>query len=251
MSIDFKKFENLSFEKFKQLATDESLSCYEKIGFPDSYRKGYEENIFTDVRTKLKNLGLTNKIVLDIGPGCSDLPRMLINWCRDQQHSLILIDSQEVLSLLPNESFMTKIPARYPEECLPFIEQFAGQVDVILTYSVFHYIFSEGNVFSFIDNSLKLLREQGEMLIGDIPNVSKRKRFFSSTTGIKYHQEFMKTADTPKVTFNTLEQGEIDDAISLAVVARCRSFGFDAYLMPQSTDLPMANRREDVLIRRP
>src|SRR5256885_8167314 len=27
-------------------------------------------------------------------------------------------------------------------------------------------------------------------LIGDIPNVSQRKRFFSSPAGIKFHQEF-------------------------------------------------------------
>jgi hypothetical protein len=48
-----------------------------------------------------------------------------------------------------------------------------------------------------------------------------------------------------------VEAGRIDDAFLLAVVMRCRSAGFDAYLVPQSEDLPLANRREDILIARP
>jgi hypothetical protein len=36
----------------------------------------------------------------------------------------------------------------------------------------------------------------------------------------------------------------------IALVLRARSAGFDAYLVPQPDDLPMANRREDMIIRR-
>ena len=53
MSIE--KFQNpYRFEDFKQLASDASLSKYEKIGFPDSYRAGKEEAIFTDIISKLQ-----------------------------------------------------------------------------------------------------------------------------------------------------------------------------------------------------
>ena len=36
------------------------------------------------------------------------------------------------------------------------------------------------------------------MLIGDIPNMSKRKRFFASEEGVRFHQEFMKNKRSPK-----------------------------------------------------
>jgi hypothetical protein len=37
----------------------------------------------------------------------------------------------------------------------------------------------------------------------------------------------------------------------LGLVMRARAEGFDAYLLPQRPDLPFANRREDLLCRRP
>ena len=97
--------------------------------------------------------------------------------------------------------------------------------------------------FRFLDSSLSMLAPSGQMLIGDIPNVSKRKRFFSSSAGIRYHQNFMKTKESPEVNFNVIEADQIDDAIIFSLVHRARSQGFDAYILPQDPDLPMANRR--------
>jgi hypothetical protein len=130
-------------------------------------------------------------------------------------------------------------------------EQFTGKVDVLLTYSVFHYIFTESNIWRFIDQSLRLLAPGGQLLIGDIPNISKRKRFFSSAAGIKYHQEFTGQDEKPGVVFNVTEPDQIDDAVVLAILQRVRAAGCDAYVLPQGKDLPMANRREDILITKP
>lgn len=247
---DFQRFDNLSFDDFKSMAMDSSLSCYEKIGFPNSYREGKESLIFEDIISKLPLLLNQNKVILDIGSGCSQLPLMLIDLCKRNQHTLILIDSEEMLSLLPDEPFMIKIAGYYPNSDYLF-NQFHGKIDVILTYSVFHYIFTESNIWDFLDSSLELMSDSGEMLIGDIPNISKRKRFFSSSNGVKFHQDFMKTVEPPKVVFNNIERHQIDDSIILALINRARSQGFDAYVMPQRQDLPMANRREDILIRKP
>ena len=60
----------------------------------------------------------------------------------------------------------------------------------ILSYSVLHYVFVESSIWSFLDTSLDLLAHSGEMLIGDIPNISKRKRFFASPQGIAHHRAF-------------------------------------------------------------
>lgn len=248
---DYSRFRELTFEDFKHLAQDNSLSPYEKIGFPNSYRAGLEEKIFLDIVRKLRNLNRENQVVVDIGPGCSELPSMLIELCRRQAHTLILIDSAEMLRHLPDEPFIIKIPGYYPHECARLFENYTQRVHAILTYSVLHYIFAESNLFDFIDKSLGLLADGGEMLIGDIPNISKRKRFFSSAHGIRFHQEFTHTDEIPAIKFNTLETGQIDDAVLLSLLLRCRNSGFEAYLLPQADDLPMANRREDILIKKP
>ncbi len=243
-------FDKMGFEDFKRLAQDKSLSCYERIGFPDSYRKGFESKIFEDILGKLSQLKKSNKVIVDIGPGCSELPHMLIQHCAKQAHQLILIDSKEMLDLLPNDSIIKKEAALFPK-CPQLINDHRGAVDVILCYSVLHYAVIETAFFRFLDEALSLLAPGGQMLLGDIPNISKRKRFFESESGILFHQQFMKTTDIPVVKFHQIEHDKIDDAIVMAIVQRARNQGFDAYILPQNPELPMANRREDVLIVRP
>lgn len=243
-------FANIGFEDFRRLAQDETLSKFERIGFPDTYRKGHEEAIFSDIQSKLTLLGVRGKKVLDIGPGCSDLPGMLIERCRTQGHELTFIDSAEMLAHLPDDVFIRKVPARYPN-CPEFLTANQQQIDVILCYSVLHYVFLDVAFFRFLDASLSLLAPGGQFLIGDIPNITKRKRFFASDTGVRFHQDFMKTDERPVVDFNCVEPDQIDDAVVMSILQRARAAGFEAYVMPQGPALPMANRREDILIIRP
>lgn len=246
----YQRFADLSFDDFRRMALDNSLSRHERVGFPDSYREGKEQLIFDDIRSKLTPLNSSSKTVLDIGPGCSNLPLMLMDLCCQSGHRLLLVDSEEMLSQLPDGPFVKKIAGYYPR-CPSLTDEFGGKVDVILSYSVLHYIFAESNVWDFLDQSLALLSHGGEMLIGDVPNVSKRKRFFSSPAGVKFHQEFTQTQDVPEVIFNQIEHRQIDDGVIFSLLLRARQQGFDAYVLPQPDDLPMANRREDIFIRRP
>src|SRR5207302_4489304 len=78
MSPSDDQLENVTYESFRHLASDESLSKYERIGFPDSYRAGFEHRIFEDITAKLSQLLGPPGLVVDIGPGCSDLPALLI-----------------------------------------------------------------------------------------------------------------------------------------------------------------------------
>lgn len=244
------RFSNLSFEDFRLMAKDNSLSIYEKIGFPNSYREDKEKIIFKDIMNKLPTLSQKKKCVLDIGPGCSNLPKMLIELCQKQNHSLILLDSKEMLDCLPDQDGVNKIFGSYPD-CHPQLDSWKGKIDVILCYSVLHYIFIEAGFFKFIDRSLSLLAEGGSMLIGDIPNISKRKRFFSSSNGINFHQSFTGKNEIPEVNFLQIEEDKIDDAAIIGLIIRARNQGYDAYWLPQDEKLPMANRREDILIIRP
>jgi hypothetical protein len=248
---DLTRFRNVTFEDFRRLAQDDSLTSYQKIGFPVSYRKGREKVIFSDIVRKLPQLRRRGGTVLDIGPGCSDLPFLMIELCRKKGHRLILVDSKEMLDHLPDELFVEKIEARYPDGCSDLLRTHGGSIDAILSYSVLQYVFAEASAFDFIDRSLELLAAGGGMLIGDIPNMSMRRRFLTSEAGIRYHKRFMRTNEPPDASVTAIKPGDIDDAVVLSLLQRCRSAGFDAYLVPQAPGLPMANRREDILIIRP
>jgi cyclopropane fatty-acyl-phospholipid synthase-like methyltransferase len=66
----------LTFEDFKERAKDPKLSKWEKIGFPDEYRKNKESAIYEDIKSKLQ---LNENIrLLDIGCGCGGLVEHII-----------------------------------------------------------------------------------------------------------------------------------------------------------------------------
>ncbi len=247
---DFERFKNLSFEDFKALARDNSLSMYQKIGFPDSYRKDKEGLIFLDIAAKL-GLDVNNtpdKILLDIGPGCSELPLMIIEHCKQQKTKILLVDSKEMLEQLPDAVNVSKYIGYFPDNVPQLINEFQNKVDYIIGYSIFHYIFYNTCIFRFIDAALSLLKPGGKLLLGDIPNVSKRRRFFSTETGIQFHQNFTGTDTLPEVNDIHHQLNGIDDGLLFGIANRYRNFGYEAYILPQHTLLPMSNRREDILI---
>lgn len=236
----------LTFAEFARLAKDPGLSKYGKIGFPDSYRAGREAAIFADIRRKLPRLEERGLAVLDIGPGCSDLPGMLVELCRAQGHRLTLVDSTEMLAHLPDAPFVAKTAGRFPD-CLTALAP--RRFDVVLCYSVLHHVVVDGDAVSFLDGALSVLAPGGELLVGDIPNLSKRRRFFASAAGREFHKRFTGSDMPPPV--DPPSAGQIDDTLLLALVERARGAGADAYLVPQDPALPLANRREDLLVRRP
>lgn len=243
-------FSDLNFEDFKRLASDPTLSRHEKVGFPDSYREGKEDLIFSDIQNKLKTLNRDKVVALDIGPGCSTLPLMLSEACRNKSGEVHFVDSKEMLDLLPDSSHIHKWAGNFPD--VPdLLNELKEKVDTIVVYSVIQYVFAEGNLWDFVDRCMFLLKEGGELLLGDIPNTTMRKRFFTSSEGVRTHQDYTQTKEIPDVSFNKLEPKKIDDSVLLGILARARSSGFHAWVLPQDPRLPMANRREDILIKRP
>jgi 2-polyprenyl-3-methyl-5-hydroxy-6-metoxy-1,4-benzoquinol methylase len=243
---------DLDYESFRALAQNPHLSRHERIGFPDSYREGFESTILADILAKLPLLtqreGLT---VVDIGPGCANLPRMLIDVCKQQKHRIVLVDSEEMLAQLPDvEGTTVKVVGCFPHNLQDLLES-AGAADVVLCYSVMHYLYVDSNPFDVTDATVTLLAPGGSALYGDIPNASKRRRFFASTAGKAFHRQFTGTDTDPEIPDNRLLQGKIDDSVLAGCIARAQAAGCDAYLLPQPSTLPMANRRDDLLIRKP
>lgn len=245
-----RRFDDLTFEGYRRRALDPTLSAHEKVGFPDEYRAGREEAILADLLAKLPNLAAREQRVLDIGPGCGPLAHLLLAHAEHQGHHLTLVDSEEMLSQLPPQRRERRIAGRFPEDCAELLARESGSFDVVLAYSLLHHVFVEASVHGFVDAAASLLAEGGELLLGDIPNVSMRDRFFSSSAGRRAHVESGRQGEPPLRGAGPIP-GRIDDAVVLGLLARTRSAGFHAFCLPQPAALPLASRREDVLVRRP
>lgn len=239
------RFQNLDYKKFKENANNPKLLPNEKIGFPEVYRKGKDQAILNDIELKTGFLSQCNQ-VLDIGIGCGTLALKMVEACEQKDVELHVIDSKDMLNHLPDRN-ITKHPGFFPE--MPeFLNVFSNYFDAVIVYSVFHYVFKHGDIYGFMDQALTLLRNGGTLLLGDIPNISLRKRFFQSEKGKAFHRKYTDSNVDPEVDFARLEPFEINDGIILGIVSRYRDFGFEAYILPQPPDLPMANRREDIVI---
>jgi SAM-dependent methyltransferase len=247
---DQRRFADLTFDDFRRLARDPGLTEHERIGFPDVYRSGAEDRILADIRAKLPALDAHGRTVLDIGPGCAGLPKLLRALCAERGHDLVFVDSDEMLAHHDDGPELRKVAARFPA-CPSLLDELAGRVDAIVVYSVLQYAFADASPYAFLDAALGLLAPGGRLLVADLPNTSMRKRFLASEAGAAYHRAYTGRDEEPDVTFNRLEPGQLDDAAIFALASRARAAGFHAWVMPQDPALPMANRREDLLIERP
>ena len=238
------------YEAFRHRAGQAQLSGNQKAGFPDALRAGRSEAILADIDSKLPAFARPGARILDIGIGCSDLSHTIVDRAIALGQHLTVVDGPEILSALKDGPLLRKVEGPFPA-CMPGLQQ-AGPFDAILIYSVAQYVFAEASLDRFLDSAVMLLDEfAGGLLIGDIPNTSMRKRFFASKAGHAHHAEHYAGQPAPKFRFNTPEPGQIDDAVVLGIVARARAAGLQSFVLPQAPGLPMMNRREDILIRRP
>jgi hypothetical protein len=249
-SHPYARFAGLRFDDFQRMARDQSLSPNERSGFPESYRAGAEGAILADMLAKLPALGGEQATVVDIGCGATPLTLAISKLCQDHGHQLLLIDGPDVLAQLPEAPGVTKLVARFPDLPLNGAD-WTARCDAIIAYSVMQFVFVEASIFGFLDAALSMLRPAGRILLGDLPNHSMRRRFLASEAGRAFHREYMQTDEEPDVSWPVLPASELDDASVIALLSRARAAGFHAWLMPQAAGLPMANRREDLVIERP
>lgn len=235
-----------TFNDFKERAKDKTLTKWEMIGFPDSYRKGVESLIFNDISTK-SNLDNANYI-LDIGCGCSQLVEYFIINSNLKNQNLFLVDSKEMIENIDKNIFSPKINlvnGRFPDkDVLSQLNKIS--FDVIIVYSVIQYVFIDQSIYNFIHECLKLLNSGGRLLLGDIPNFQSRERFLNSDKGKDFLLQSPHTNNAIK--FQHENEERIDDSVVMSILIRFRQFGCETYLLPQPEKLPFSNRREDILI---
>jgi hypothetical protein len=233
------------------MANDPRYTAHERSGFPEELRAGSEASILADIEYKLPALHRRRGIqVIDIGCGANPLTDLIIARCKANNHRLILIDSAEVLAHHSESPDIALVAGRFPEVPELYAKE-TGKCDVVLAYSVLQYSFKDASVHSFVDAALTLLSPGGRLLVGDLPNASMRRRFLASDAGRAFHREYTGEDTDPQVAWPEIPLGELDDGVLLGLVTRCRDAGYHAWLMPQQSRLPMANRREDLLCERP
>ncbi len=240
----------LTYDDFRVRAKDDTRTENEKIGFPDTYRGGTEAAIFADVSSKLPALNGSGKTIVDIGCGCGPLAHVIMAHCAQRGHRLIMVDSAEMLHLLPASPGTELRPHRFPHDPA-FLAEFRGAADAVLLYSVIQHEFISGDLWTMFDAVCGLLSGDGRALFGDIPNRSMRTRLFQSPNGRAFHRAFTGSDTEPPVPPYGVAPGEIDDAVIFALLMRARNQGIHGYVLPQPDGLPFSNRREDVLLHHP
>ncbi len=240
----------LTYDDFRQRAQDDTRTENEKIGFPDTYRAGAESAIFADVVHKLPALNGLRRTIVDIGCGCGPLAHVIMAHCAEREHRLVMVDSAEMLALLPSSPGTELRPHRFPHDPA-FLAEFRGAADAVLLYSVIQHEFIAGDLWSMFDAVCGLLAGGGRALFGDIPNRSMRTRLFQSPNGRAFHRSFTGLDTEPPVPPYGPAPGEIDDAVVLSLLMRARNQGIHGYVLPQPDGLPFSNRREDVVLHHP
>jgi SAM-dependent methyltransferase len=132
--------------------------------------------------------------------------------------------------------------------------------DKILIYSVLTSLADATEAFAFVDKAVDLLKPAGRLLVGDIANIDRKRRFLATRFGQEFDRRWKEQQRAAGAAPAEAERDRLwqpdasafdpDDAFVCELVRRARGRGFDAYCLPQTPDLPYGHTREDVLICR-
>jgi 2-polyprenyl-3-methyl-5-hydroxy-6-metoxy-1,4-benzoquinol methylase len=226
-----------SFEHFGRLAT-KGVDGPE-LALRYSFHRDSENRIVADVEAKLR-LTQTDTL-LEIGCGAGNL---LIPLAKRVSHAAG-IDHLALLKDLPSHG----------------IEAIGGNfLDVridrhfskIFIYSVLQYLSDRAEIFQFVEKAAGLLDKDGYLLLGDLPNVDKKRRFDASDKGKEVLAAWRRdVAGVQKLELPDDDKTPvIDDALIGDLVAHFSREGFSADRLEQPEGLPVCYTREDVLIVR-
>ena len=131
-----------------------------------------EKYIFKDIAVKLE-LNKKKISFLDVGCGCGNLVKFIAKHAEQKKINLTLCDIEPVISKLKKQHKNKKIKFLDNE----FLKNnFTEKYDRILIYSVLQCM---NDIKKSIEKAYSLLKKNGILLIGDLPNVDKKFRFLS------------------------------------------------------------------------
>jgi SAM-dependent methyltransferase len=245
---------------FSSIAKKEP-STAERVGRPKGTECA-EELMWRDIVAKLTVPDASS--IIDIGVGNGLVARKWLELARTRAVDLVLADFPEVIDALVADAAdafasaprVSVARGEFPQFFEPNV--LARRFDRVVAYGVINYT---DNPASFIDAAVRLLSPAGRLLVGDLPNISKKGRFLASPSGRLFDAEYKGVpADTLPV-FGThhefvasLDRGGaawITDKFLLEVAQRYRDQGYDVYILEQPSGLPFCETREDLLICAP
>ena len=158
-----------------------------------------------------------------------------------------------------------RLSARFNDDCIKTIgvnffdyqPDDGVQFDKILIYNVIHTLANREEALAFLDKAVSLVAPGGRLLLGDIPNADRKRRFFATNSGARFQEQWQRMQAATggnRTIFDNLPQDarrfQPDDSFVSETIGRYRAKGMEAYTVPQSPDLPFGNTREDLLIIR-
>ena len=236
-----------TFENYAILANSK-LSYTEKAG-RYAIQEQSEQLIFPDVIKKLELKATDSFLEIGCGLGNLLLPVSFLSG------SVTGIDHPDVLDRLRE-----RIPF-HPARLIGgnFLElEVNDKFDKILVYSVLHCLADMSEVRQFIEKAAGLLSGGGRLLLGDIPNLDRKKRFLHSEEGRLFQEEWerqlqksKKGEQQPDLTIEEdHELVSFDDKAVIEIISFIRGLGLSSWLLPQPPDLPFGRTREDILVVR-
>ena len=206
-----------------------------------------EETILNDIWKKISQK--SNQDILDLGCGCGPLANLIIERCILNSHSLTMMDQELVLSKISssnqNSNRVKLVPGIFPYESNLLGQQ---SFDSIILYGVIHITTDPIN---FIYSLTEFLKPGGHLLIADIPNSDKKKRFLLTNHGKQIDKDYRsKFIPNNNVMSSTASKPliEFDDRFVTTLLGLIRAKGYESFLLPQPVGLPFCFTRDDILV---
>jgi len=240
-----------TFQQYGRLA-DSELSHTVKSG---RYRiqADKEPYLIKDIINKLE-LDPSDRL-LEIGCGTGNL-LIPLSFMVSKGTGIDHPDVVAGLSKRFNDPKLRLIGIDFLDYCPERIENY----EKILINSVLPALSDKLEAFRFIDKAASLLAPGGRMLLGDIANLDKKRRFTDTNFGKNFDEEWNDRVasldgrvEEDKAS-QILDQDDTilvpNDEFILELLARFRRPGWEAYCLPQHVNLPFGHTREDVLVTR-
>jgi SAM-dependent methyltransferase len=237
----------ISFDNFGRLAAGSTDPAAVTMRYAMQLRE--ERLILRDVLDKLEIGPDDDLLEIGCGPGTTLVPLAFL--CA----SATGVDHEEVLRVLAGRfagpPTITLLPGNFLDLALD------RTYSRILVYSVVQYLDGVDEAIAFSLKAAELLAPGGRLLLGDLPNADRKRRFHASDAGKRFQEEWALRAggDETEEAVGLLDDdqmiGSFDDASLVRLVLALRSAGFESQLLQQPPDLPFGFTREDVLITAP
>lgn len=235
---------NQSFENYTKVGQKNAVSNIEVAG-RYAFQASAEKAILSDLIQKLSLQSMDR--LLDIGCGPGNLLVPLSYWVAQATG----IDNETAIARLQARGADAMRVQTLPGNFLTMPRP-VTQYNKIYIYSVIQLMDSLDTALAFIDRALSLLEPGGRMLLGDLPNSDKKKRWACSPAGIAASQAWRdQLASVGEHPLADLPVDKalvrVDDDFVWRVMAHARKSGLECYLLPQPSNLPFGNTREDIL----